>query len=472
MTVTLNLNSMHIPKEVKQLSEVEVAITEMDLSAHNGYIHTKTELMNLDELQELIKTNKYRPGNFQIVKGIPKPLDEMFSPSKESISPTVTSKGTGETVVSILLTLAKANTEILFLESYYKDHTSGKSFENFIPNLNDTELWANSLIISRKKFNIVLTASIKGELMVDGGYTEMYRYFPFKLVKFGEIMFPRLLVKVTDRNEEFLTKIGADIQPERTIAEIDLRNYPIFEEENINCSAPNFLYLLRDIRKLRARLNGYRYYLNILRNEMDVQGIPYDKREWFSGEEVDDEYLGDEGTTFVEVWEKGQQNAVSLQTLLSQLDKFGEGVEILTSAFSRLHNVESSQTKDGIAKLTESVTALFKAKTLDEYEVMAMVSLIDALTGTGLHHDRYLDVKLKIKKHSLELNALEMKLQTLRWNIYKENFDVNRLGEVLSRTKDKTDILAPQGKIVIKQGKIEKDYSQSLTATISEKIGE
>lgn len=448
MSVSLNITKIVVPEGYKDPSEIQVVCDYMNLNQEPN-LFEKTEVMPITSLVDKMKSDSLRAGNYYIKKNLPVMLDATFKLDNGSVTKEMYGEKAGHTVVSILTKLSNMRTNLEFRDEYYNNVTSGTAFDNFLPDFNETEMNASNLIISAKKFNIVLTATIKGVVRIEDGYSEIHRFHPFKLVKFGQLQHNNIYAVVDDTNESFLRTITNNIQD--GIATIDLTEFPIFETENVHCAMNNFLLLTRDIQMHKLKIKGLRYHLTHLRSVLDTE-----RREWFNGEEVDEDYLSDEGTAFIDIWEKGKKQTPSIETLMSELGSFGESMKHFVTTITSMEDINPIELEDVLKSSKEVILGLMKDKTISREEAIMLLTLTETMSTAGTKAERLRTIINLIKAESVKLNALDLKFLTLRWNMYYKKLDNHKLGNVLRVTKDRFELESTQGTLIIKHGLIEK----------------
>lgn len=367
--------------------------------------------------QDLIK------GNFYMDKALPRlfvgsltPVN--VEPNEVELYLSNKRKEPEMTVIEIMRTLSELKSEIKFEEHFYNRMTGGAIFDNFTPNFNTARLRANNLIISGKKFNIVLTATIDGLVDMDGATQVFSRFHPFKLVKFGDLNHTKIKVKVDDNNKEFLeTGIRTEEITGDGWATINLRDYPIFHNQGATPTLSGLYTVIDRIQSHKALDKAYKYYLTKLQEKIPPNVL--DTKDWFRGEPVDDEYISDEGTEYFEVWIKGRQSIISIDKLMQDLPDLGVAFIQLFDLFSDLDEVDVNYFENLFQSLTTITQEYENKRVINKYESIIIRTLIEVLKLQGSKEERYKRLVNMIKLNSQHLNQLELKLLNFRWNLYK-----------------------------------------------------
>lgn len=418
------LHEVSMIQGTTNLEEIHVAFSVVDLSYDSTEFYRGTDSLTLPNFVAKFKDNNaYKFENFYFDKSLPR-----FNKHREVTQLTQSQfydkvedyKDDDKiTVIQILSVLSQSSTEIKYEEAFYSSMVGGVSYESFNPNFETAKLTANNLIISNKKFNVVLASTIDGMYSSESNeINEVFtRYVPFKLIKFGKLMHNSLTVKVSDANKGFLA-MALKLDVTQEYVTINLIEYPVFAE-NVPFTLNMFRSLLSNIVTKKASDKGAKFYLNQLKESIPLSLMQ--TNEWFRGEKVDDDYLSDEGTDSFEVWIKGVKTQPSVKSTLERLGDFGTQYLTLIESISRMEDFNAKEmninTFDDTATIVKELNRTRKISDVEAMSLFICNTLAKETTGTQI--ERYKVIVKAFKENAKTLNLLELKLLNLRYCLYK-----------------------------------------------------
>lgn len=415
---------MEHKEDVKNTDDLSVHYEVIDLSANSPILYLGKHIESLTHFEEMVHSNKVLKNNFYMDAGMPFHLANTPPFEYEQVdvvSPVHKPFVEKVSLITLFNLLQREGANFLFQPYMYKDITGSQSFESFIPDsLSDIIVPFRNMIISNKKFNVVFATVISGRVQHDVTNGQVYRYYPFKMVKAGELVYDKIQIVFPNGCENKFLKdiIARNSVQDGIYYELDLTKFELFEDIPVPTST-EFIYLRKELDALKIFTRALKYAIDELRSYLQFKGDIGAETDWYRGDEVILDTLSDSGAPILEAWITGRKSSSSFKTIKSNLGEIG---------IQMFNIINNNLTEDVPLEITQETTKQLKTLLADlinknwvsNTDGMQITSLLTYMEKEGTPKEKFLKLREELNIFNIVMNSVELKYLNCRYALLQQ----------------------------------------------------
>lgn len=415
---------MEHKEDVQNTDDLSVHYEVIDLSANSPILHLGKNIESLTHFEAMVHSDKVLRNNFYMDAGMPFNLAN--TPPFEYEQVDVVSPVHKPFVKKVSLTtlfnlLQREGASFIFQPYMYKDITGSQSFESFIPDsLSDIIVPFRNMIISNKKFNVVFATVISGRIQHDVTNGQVYRYYPFKMVKAGELVYDKIqIVFPNGCDNKFLKDvIMRNSVQDGIYYELDLTKFDLFENIPVPTST-EFIYLRKELDALKIFTRALKYAIDELRSYLQFKGEIGAETDWYRGDEVILDTLSDSGAPILEAWITGNKSTPSFKTIKNNLGEIG--IQMFNIINNNLtEDVPLEVTKETTSQLKTLIADLVNKNWISNVDASQLTTLLMYMEKEGTPKEKFHQLREELNIYTIVMNSVELKYLNCRYAVLQK----------------------------------------------------
>lgn len=471
---------MEHKEDVQTSDDLSVHYEVIDLSANSPILHLGKHIESLTHFESMVHSDKVLRSNFYMDAGMPfnQPYTKPFEYEQvDVVSPVSRPMVEKVSLITLFNLLQREGASFLFQPYMYKDITGSQSFESFIPDsLSDIIVPFRNMIISNKKFNVVFATVISGRIQHDVTNGQVYRYYPFKMVKAGELVYDKIQVVFPNGCDNKFLKdtIMRNSVQDGIYYELDLTKFDLFENIPVP-TATEFIYLRKELDALKIFTRALKYAIDELREYLQFKGEIGAETDWYRGDEVILDTLSDSGAPILEAWITGRKTSTSFKTIKNNLGEIG--VQMFNIINNNLtEDVPLEVTQDTTKQLKTLLADLINKNWISNADGMQITSLLTYMEKEGTPKEKFIKLREELNIFNIVMNSVELKYINCRYVLLQQcpskelmanDYLFSQFGEVTNSNTNNITYSSPvfQSKLTLKRTVV-KDSEYSNTGVM------